>query len=121
MNDTFEVDEKLYRAIYPPEIRSMFWKDNGTVSSAAFYDAKGCSVDRGDFREDYEVVLDMKSRFKGRIVSVTVGECEAVKAKVIYKPSKNPFHSEIHGSDSDIVLSRSQRRHIACKAKIVSL
>lgn len=102
MNDIFEIDEKLYRAVYPPEIRDMFWKENGTVSSAAFYDSKGCSVDRGNFRTDDEVVEDMKSRFEGSIVSVTVGECEAVKAVIVYKPSKNLFHSEIHGSDTDI-------------------
>ncbi len=99
----------------------MFWKENGAVSSASFYDSKGCSVDRGNFRTDDEVVDDMKGRFDGRIVSVTVYECEAVKAVIVYKPSKNLFHSEIHGSDTDVVLSKSQWRHIACKAKIVSL
>lgn len=120
MDNTFKTDEKLYRAVYPPEIRDMFWKSNGEVSSAAFYDTNGCSVDRGNFRTDGEVVLDMKSRFSGRIVSVTVGDCEEVEAKVVYKPSKNIFHSEIHGSDTAKVLSKSQRRSIARKAKIIA-
>ena len=29
MDDHFEPDEKLYRAVYPD---AMFWKDNGKVS-----------------------------------------------------------------------------------------
>lgn len=121
MDDTFESNEKLYRAVYPPEIRDMFWKSNGELSSAAFYDEKGCSVDRGNYRTDDDVVHDMKRRFTGRIVSVTVGECEEVMAKIVYKPSRDIFHSEIHGSDTVKVLSKSQRRCIARKAKIVAL
>lgn len=120
MDNSFKADEKLYRAVYPPEIQDMYWKNNGEVSSAAFYDMRGCSVDRGNYRTDDKVVQDMKSRFTGRIVAVTVEKCIEVGAKVIYKPSKDIFHSEIHGSDTEIVLNKSQRRSIARNAKIVT-
>ena len=38
MTEQFEVNEKLFRAVYPPEIMSLFWKENGEVSSAVFKD-----------------------------------------------------------------------------------
>ena len=36
MDNTFPDEESLYRAVYPPEINSMFWKNENTVSSAVF-------------------------------------------------------------------------------------
>ena len=50
MDNIFRIDEKLYRAVYPPEVMDMFWKRDGSVSSAAFEDRNGLSVDRGDYR-----------------------------------------------------------------------
>ncbi len=121
MNEIFCSDENLYRAVYPPEVRDFYWKNNGEVSSAAFYDPKGCSVDRGYYREDEEVVKDMKKHFIGRIVSLTVGQCEEVGAVVQYKPTNNKYHSEIHGSDIEIVLDKRQRKHLARCARVVAL
>ena len=120
MDDTFFPDEKLYRAVYPPEVRNMFWKENGQVSSAAFYDPEGCSVNRGNFRSDDEVVIDMRKHFIGRIVALTVEQCEEIGARVKYKPTKNLFHSEIHGSDTVILLDKRQRKHLARCAQIVA-
>ena len=68
MNDTFSMDEKLYRAVWPPEIYELFWRRDGSVSSAAFADPKGLSVDRGDYRSDADVISDMNKRFTGRII-----------------------------------------------------
>ena len=49
MDNKFTNTEKLYRAIYPPEVMEMFWRKDGTLSSAAFADANGLSVDlRGE-------------------------------------------------------------------------
>ena len=56
MDNTFEPSEKLYRAVYPPEIADIFWKRDGSISSAAFADPHGLSVDRGDYRDDEVVV-----------------------------------------------------------------
>ena len=120
MDNTFREDEKLYRAVYPPETASLFWKKDGGLSSAAFADPKGLSVDRGDFRPDAVVILDMSRRFTGRIVSVYVRNCRMTGACVRYCPSKtNIYHSEIHGSETERLLSKSQRRYLAQKAVVV--
>ena len=120
MNDVFPKAERLYRTVYPPELSHMYWKKDGSVSSAAFADPKGLSVDRGDDRTDETVAADMRNRFTGEIIRVYVKNCVDVGAVVRYLPSKtNPYHSEIHGSESTPLLSKSQRRHLAMKAVIV--
>ena len=121
MNAHFEPTEKLYRAVYPDP---MFWKRNGKVSSAAFLSRKGgCSVDRGDYRNDDVVVLDMRSRnFKGSIISVTVQDCLDVSAMPIYLPSRtNIYHSEIHRDKEHEQLTAGQRKHLANSATIISI
>lgn len=121
MDNSFKNNEKLYRAVYPPEIADIFWKTDGSVSSAAFADPKGLSVDRGDFRTDEEVIDSMRSRFSGHIISLYVKNCTDVQASVLYLPSKsNPYHSEIHGSQTSAPLSKSQRRHLAVNAVIIT-
>lgn len=121
MDDMFKKDEKLYRAIYPPEIMDLFWKKDGSLSSAAFADARGLSVDRGNYRPDSEVIQDMRQRFTGRIISLYVKNCIDIGAVVKYTPTKlNIFHSEIHGSAASPLLSKSQRRFLAGKAIIQS-
>ena len=117
MDNIFKKDEKLYRAVYPPEIMDMYWKRDGSISSAAFADPKGLSVDRGNYRSDREVIVDLRSRFSGRIISVYVKNCLDTGAVVRYLPSRtNIYHSEIHGSISNPLLSKSQRRFLADKA-----
>ena len=120
MDSLFEPDEKLYRAVYPDAI---FWKDNGDVSSAAFLSKRGgCSVDRADFRDDSDVVLNMRNRgFKGSIITVTVQNCRDIKAEVIYSPSKNNiYHSEILKDKEHEKLTAGQRKFLARHAVIVS-
>lgn len=118
MNNEFENDEKLYRAVYPYD---MFWTSGGKVSSAAFKDKNGLSVERGYYRDDYLVVEDMNKRFEGNIVCVTVEDCRNVHAKVKYKPShSSKYHSEIHGSDT-VILSRSQAKQLASCVVIVNV
>ena len=56
MDNTFPNCEKLYRAVFPESYMQMFWRKDGTVSSAAFTDKQGLSVERGDFREDENVI-----------------------------------------------------------------
>ncbi|MCR5357794.1 MAG: hypothetical protein K6E63_10390 [Lachnospiraceae bacterium] len=120
MDSGFKIDEKLYRAVYPPEVMDMFWKRDGSISSAAFADAKGLSVDRGYYRPDSEVIQDMSRRFNGRIISLYVKNCIDIGAVIKYMPSRsNIFHSEIHGSSTNPLLSKSQRRFLAGKAVLV--
>lgn len=52
MDNTFPKSEKLYRAVYPPDKVAMFWRRDGSISSAAFADPNGLSVDRGNFRSN---------------------------------------------------------------------
>lgn len=120
MDNTFKNDEKLYRAVYPPEVMNMFWRRDGSVSSAAFADKNGLSVDRGDYRTDSDVIQDMSSRFIGHIISLYVKNCNDVGAVVRYMPSRsNVYHSEIHGSAVNPLLSKSQRRNLALKAVVI--
>ena len=121
MDAHFEPAEKLYRAVYPD---TMFWKSNGKVSSAAFLSRKGgCSVDRGNYRDDNAVAMDMRSRnFKGSIISVTVQNCLDVSAMPIYAPSQtNIYHSEIHRDNEHVQLTAGQRKHLADAAVVVSI
>ena len=120
MDNTFYDDEKLYRAVFPPEKIDFFWKKDGSISSAALKDSKGLSVERGYYRGIECVVESMSEFFTGFIVSLTVGECRSVNASVIYKPTeRSKFHSEIHGSSSQIVLSPHQRHYLARRAKVI--
>ena len=122
MKDEFDGSEKLYRAVYPKDLYQK--RGSGRISSAAFLDRKGqgLSVDRGNNREDAEVVNDMRKRLHGCILSVRVEDCRNVKAIVLYKPShENKYHSEIHGSEKAPLLSAEQRLFLASTAKIVSV
>ena len=120
MDDSFNNDERLYRAVYPPEVAVMYWKSDGSVSSAAFADPKGLSVDRGDYRSDEAVAADIHRRFEGEIIRVYVKHCNDIGASVYYKPShRNPYHSEIHGSDKEVLLSKQQRVYLARRAVAV--
>ena len=97
----------------------MFWRKDGTVSSAAFTDKQGLSVERGDFREDENVIEEMRKFFHGCIISLTVEQCRDVDAVIKYKPRKrSEYHSEIHGSEEVPLLSKSQRKKLAERAKI---
>ena len=121
MDEKFENTEKLYRAVYPPEVTDIFWKTDGSISSAAFADPKGLSVERGDYRGDDEVLSDMRHRFSGHIISLYVKNCTDVQACVKYLSSKTyKYHSEIHGSATSVLLTKSQRRHLARNAVILT-
>ena len=120
MNKNFSDNESLYRAVYPPEVNQIFWKDEKHISSAVFLDKKGVSVERGNFRLDENVVLEMKKFFIGKIVAITAGICHEVNAKVLYKPTKRSvYHSEIHGGEKQIVLTPSQRRFLAANSRLL--
>lgn len=86
------------------------WK----ISPSAFADPKGLSVERGFYRNPGEIVEKMKRTFSGCIVSLSVQDCRDTEAVVKYMPTRNnKYHSEIHGSDSVILLTKSQRFHLA--------
>lgn len=120
MDYNFEPEEKLYRAVLPIED---MWKSDGTPSSAAFKSIDGCSVDRGNYREDHDAANLMISRgLQGTIVSLTVNDCINVQADVKYLPvAGNEYHSEIHGSHDKVQLTKSQARKLSRVAKIIGV
>ena len=121
MDKRFRPEEKLFRAVYPPEVAEMFWRFDGRVSSAAFADPKGLSVDREGSRSIEQIVASMKKKYNGRILFIRTKNCNEIGAVVKYLPSRsNPYHSEVHGSDSVVLLSKVQRRHLADKAVTVA-
>ena len=120
MDNTFNDDEQLYRAVYPPDKIPFFWKKNGTISDAALRDSNGLSVERGNYRTDKEVIDAMSEYFEGSIIAFSVADCREVNASVLYKPTtRSIFHTEVHGSIDKRVLSAPQRRHIIERAKII--
>lgn len=120
--DEFSEYEILYRAVLPEAI---FWKydekGNKRLSSAALRDRNGLSVERGYYRLDSEVINDMQHRLNGQIISFTVKNCNEVNALVLYRPSsQNQYHSEVHGSATQKMMSDSQRKRLAKLAKILN-
>lgn len=121
MTDQFDEREKLYRAVYPPEIMPLFWKENGEISSAVFKDKKGLSVERAGDRLEDNVISDMCLFFTGSIISILVSDCIACKAILKYLPTRrSKYHSEIHGAENRILLSQSQCKYLAKRAIVRS-
>jgi len=119
MTEQFDENEKVYRAVYPPEIMPLFWKENGEISSAVFKDKKGLSVERAGDRIEDEVINDMRLFFYGAIISIVVIDCSLCGAVVKYLPTKRSiYHSEIHGEKDRILLSQSQCKYLAKMAKV---
>lgn len=111
--------EKLYRAIWPRTKKPNFWKSNGKISSAALKDPKGLSVDRTGRRSEAEALRQVKDNFTGSVVSITISDCQNVKATVFPMPSKkNRYHCEIHGNENVPEMSDSQCRGLAKNARI---
>lgn len=119
MTEQFDSFEKLFRAVYPPDIMPLFWKENGQLSSAVFKDKRGLSVERAGGRPE-NVVLDyMRLYFYGSIISVFAEDCNFCKAVIKYLPTRrSEYHSEIHGSNDRALLSQSQCKYLAKVAKV---
>lgn len=118
MDETFSEQELLLRAVYPATRRPNFW-NNGRLSSAALKDKRGLSVEQTYDRTVKDATLSMSRRFQGLIVSITVPACNAVQAYIKYCPSQNsPYHSEIHGSQTQVELSDTQAFLLARSATI---
>ena len=120
MTELFDMYERLYRAVYPPNIMPLFWKEDGQLSSAAFKDKKGLSVERDGGRDEKTVIDTMRLFFYGSIIYLIVRDCEMCNAVVKYLPSqRSVFHSEIHGSTDRRLLSQSQCKCLAQRATII--
>lgn len=121
----FYNSEKLYRAVLPDGI---YIKPDGSVTSAAFKDSKGLSVDREMCRENSKCISFMLGHIDkrylnsgGRIVSITysqIKDCDLLLKYCPLEDGSNDFHSEIHMSTSKIQLSSSKARLLANNCKI---
>lgn len=119
MTEQFDIYERLYRAVYPPEIMPMFWKENGEISSAVFKDKRGLSVERAGDRDEDKVINDMHLFFYGTLISIMAGDCFGCNAVLKYLPTRrSEYHSEIHGGEDRILLSQSQCKYLAKRASI---
>ncbi len=122
MTEQFEFNEKLYRAVYPPDIMPMFWKENGAISSAVFKDKKGLSVERAGNRDEKTIIANMREYFYGTIISVMAHDCYACDAVLKYLPTwRSTYHSEIHGSADRAILSQSQCKYLSEVARICDI
>lgn len=121
----FENNEKLFRRI--PNLPNYIKEDeNGIkISSAAFKDSKGCSVDRQANRKCEVIQNQFYVRFcneKSGIIAVadvTFLNCCNINAIVKEKPEENNiFHCEIHRNETQIQLSSSQAKRLAKEANV---
>lgn len=118
MDGTFDERELLLRAVWPSNRRPDFW-ENGRLSSAALKDKRGLSVNRTYDQSIKDAVQLMSQQFSGLVVSISVAACNAVDAYIKYCPSQeNKYHSEIHGSTTEVMLNDVQALLLARHAKI---
>lgn len=111
MNNNFDINEKLLRAVQKIQL-----KENNRPSSAAFKPRKGegLSVDRTADRDMPSSVDYMRSHLRGSVFSVTITDCYNTHAKPKYRPTKrNPYHSEIHKSETVVELDEGQALFLA--------
>ena len=108
----------LYRAVkrsQPSAIRLKNGKPK--VSSSLFKDENGVSVDKKMQRSEESIIQRFKESFSNRLKGiVTLSEQDVMNANaiVIPKPSdNNPYHAEIHKSDSEIALTEIQALKLA--------
>jgi len=118
MDNTFEDDETLLRSVKPIEL---FMHKDGTLTSAAFKDSDGLSVDRTGDHTLEQAVEFAQHHLTGVIVGVTVLQCKQVEAVVKYLPvPDNNYHSEIHRNEEKLRLNDRQAENLSKRAHILN-
>ncbi|MDE7365251.1 MAG: hypothetical protein K2N27_10315 [Ruminococcus sp.] len=122
----FKDVERFFRRI-PDQPTFVKINENGekTISSAAFKDQRGCSVDRQADRNCEEVRNQLYVRFYQTkasicaVADVSFKDCCDANALVKEEPLEdNPFHCEIHRSDTQAELSKGQLKKLAQNANV---
>lgn len=117
MDDCFEDEEKLYRAVIP---KDMYIKKDGSLTSAAFKATDGCSVDRGNYRNDNDAVSFMRKTLEGSVYSILVKTCRERDIYIKYEPTDgNPFHSGLYKDLSLSKMTPGQCKYLAQSAVFV--
>ena len=103
----------------------MWIEDDNSVSSAAFKDSRGVSVDRAGGRAGAVCVERMVNALSqiigvGRLTCEDVKTCEALP---VYCPVEgNEYHSEIHDSMEQVqIKSKAKARKLAKVCQVVFL
>ncbi len=119
MDDSFQPGERLYRGLHS------IWLCDGRISSAAFKDSGGVSVDRDGGREEQACIDRITSAMPhliavGKLTCQDVEDCGALPK---YLPTaENEYHSEIHDSDEQVqIKSSSKARKLANHCQIVHI
>lgn len=109
-------EEYLYRGIV-----SLHWeKEKNRISSAAYKNPGGLSVDRDGGRDKDACVQRLLASSDFMFVTrLLTGNVRSEGLHPIYKPvSDNVYHSEIHQSNNDVELTRGQARQLNKLAEI---
>lgn len=118
MDKKFASNECLYRGLHP-----LWIEDDNTVSSAAFKDSGGVSVDRDGGRDEQDCVDRMVEALPqiAGVCKLTCGDVEDCEAVTVYCPVlDNEYHSEIHDSAEQVqIKSKAKSRKLAGKSRIV--
>lgn len=118
MDESFsDEEEKLYRAVKP---EGMYIKEDGSISSAAFKSSNGCSVDRGDYRDDVEAANFMKQKLQGDVYKFRVMDCNIKQIFMQYDPQANDeFHTNLFKNCSLEKMTSAQCKYLASVASKV--
>lgn len=118
LTDNIADTEYLYRGILDIWID----KEHNRITSAAFKDSLGVSVDRQADRQDEQCIQTLKSK-SSKFVCVCkllTKEVRQSEMFVKYCPSNsNIYHSEIHDSETQVrITSQSKARRLSTLAQI---
>lgn len=119
INNIISDEESLFRGVL--EIN---WnKKENRISSSAFKDSNGCSVDRCHFRSDQESSLALFERKNFyAIAKVKVAKVRAIPCLTLYLPIEmNKYHSEIHDEEGRASIRSSKASKLSKNAEIISL
>jgi hypothetical protein len=110
-----ENEEFLYRRIL--NIPNYWKPETNRHSSAAFKQSNGLSVDRSHTREDSDIIELLKNTNMKNIKAIAKIKCEtciSILTFPIYKPeADNIYHSEIHNSNSIVLLTNKQSKNLS--------
>ena len=118
MNNEFELEERLYRAVVPNDI---YIKSDGSISSAAFKCSNGCSVDRGNGRTDEEAANFLRTKLMGNIYGFKVEECIKKDIFIRFEPveDEDPYHCGLYKNSTLEKMTNGQCKHLAMVAYLI--
>ena len=107
--------ENVYRAIHP---HRNFIKADGGISSAAFKDPKGLSVEQGLGRSDRDVVAHIRqTKLQGKVAKISVEVCDNANITIYDDKAKNVYHrlllNKPYDPNGNNSLTKGQARALA--------